>query len=520
MKIINAIIYIETKNIENKIKKWRDNKFQLILLLLFIILNLQAILSFSYDLENQLLFQYSEYMLDFSYFLIPAMLLLSIKRGSSQFPINIPQSSSSLLFYSFPSSKIITIYYFIRQLIMILIVNLFIIYILLAALGRTLFPASWYISWFGISILFILSESIALLSFNIKKRFDLDLSLIPFLVFVSLGGYLIGMVINNGFNIILEVWRDLYSYFPVIVDDLVQIINYPFIETSFQISLYFILLAFLFYFLSIFFLPTVKEEIITILKFRDEIKKNENQYKEDPRRVMLLFYPPKRNSKFAEWNPGFSPARAILWKDLVELERYKKSDFKLIFPFIIIISITLAIAVNMWGLSLLIILLLGVFSNAQGGNLLLNLRKSFIYNLNYNLKRKVISLSLAPLIEAIIFHLFGASIFFLTLKITGNSFKWEYIIYLVILIFVSNILFLFLGLLSYILSLKLIPFWKSTISILPLIIHFFSISLIINYTGISLISILTLSIFILILTGLYFKILISVLAKTSHDQLF
>ena len=201
---------------------------------------------------------------------------------------------------------------------------------------------------------------------------------------MSLAGHLVGGFINEGLAGVLSNWRQVYSFLAGGLGWLVEIIISPLtasIPGVWSIAVPFIVASFGLALLTIQ-LADCREEIVQLLTHRREISQGlEAGEFEDPQKIMLFFSAPRRNNNLAKLNFGSGSNRALLWKRLVEWERLWEGELKTAFSFLAVITLPLSLAAAYWALPYWLILLVGIALNQQGRNVIVEIKRSLIYNL-------------------------------------------------------------------------------------------------------------------------------------------
>lgn len=522
MKVIKPLLYLELKSLLNKVKNWREYKFQFLFFLLFLGLNIFSLFIGASKIPGPSFSFIKEYSVDISYFLILIVILNSIKVGDNKFPFKVPKSVSILLFCTSFKRKKIVYYLVIKDMLLKLIIGFCLVSFGSFIVLENFFPSGWFYSWAGLFFLFMLGKVFAIINFNLQKKYEVNLSWISILISVSLGAYLIGGAIDNGLRGVLASWRRIYSFLTIGLNWLVELFIYPVIPSgitlvNITIPLFFILVGFM---LAVFYLPDCKEEISQLLNQRQKISQGLKSGEfEDPQKMMLLFSSPQRSSKVASWSPNPGPGKALLWKRLVEWERFWKGELKTAFSFLLVICLPLSLVVAFWELPYWLILVVSILLNQQGRNVIVETKRSLIYNLSANWMQKIPALILPTLVENIIYQLMAAGIFFTIIYLIRGIFVAEKLAGIVLLSGGLNVLFIVLGLFGYLLSLNFIGFWKGVVKFLPLIIHFVLVIGIAYLLNWQLQYMILISLILILLSYGWLKLLVNLFQKTSYDRL-
>ena len=454
MQLIKSFFYLEVKSLYNKLKNWSNHKLQLLFYLVFFILSVCSFFISPINVESELPMFPTEYLKDIAYLSSLFILLYNIHTGSKRLCIGIPSSSSPLLFYLPVSKKRIIHYFFLKQIILKLIITMFGTYFFFMIITGSIFVSGWSISWIGFFILVSLGDIISIFTFSIRKRFNIKLNFIPPLIIIVMVAYLSKVALTSEFREVITAWRGIYSHFAILFNWFVNLLINPILPNTLDIFSIIISVAILIvlFIASILFLPDCKEDFLNILRQRQDIEvtyKDNKDYEES----ILLFLSPKRNNRIAKWNPGYGIIKALFWKELIEWERIKKEELKYMIPASIVIGFILGILVVRWELPNWLILIPVLINNFDdGGKIIRETRRSLIYNLSATWNEKLKALSMLPFIENTAYYLISVITYFGVIYYNFGFFDLNKFIMIIILMALLDLLFITLNLLGYILE--------------------------------------------------------------------
>ena len=367
----------------------------------------------------------------------------------------------------------------------------------------------------------ISTNIISIFTFSIRKRFNIKLNFIPPLIIIGMVAYLSKVALTSEFSEVVMAWRGIYSHFTILFNWFVKLLINPISPNALDIfsiisSVAILIVLFI---ASILFLPDCKEDVLNILKQRQDIEvtyKDNKDYQES----ILLFLSPERNNRIAKWEPGYGIIKALFWKELIEWERIKKEELKYMIPTSIVIGFIVGILVVRWELPNWLILIPVLINNFDdGGKVIRETRRSLIYNLSATWNEKLKALAILPFIENTAYYLISVITCFGVIYYNSGFFDLSRFIMVMILMGLLDLLFITLSLLGYILSTNLIGIFKKWVEISPLLIHFIVVVITVSFVDWNVGGILVMYGGLLLLIALWYRIVVDRLNKTSYEKM-
>lgn len=510
-----ALLYLEMTSLLNRFKGLRSHPFQSLFSLLLLILFL---LSF-FSMRGGSMGQYPSWLLESYQEVFASLILLSISlnlwAGLNRFPLMIHQDSLTLINLLPLTPKELFSYYLLRRLLFTLFSSLFTSYSLLVVLGRRAVPHGQLVIWMGFFALGVLGLGLSLIVYTIQKRFS-NFKLLILLVVVSLLAYLLGVALSHGLETILLYIQELSLYQWPPISYFISPLGYPFSSGHLPLKdlLISLFLAFLLLFLAYTWIENPKEELIKAM-----VTKKVQKDVVDPDEAMLLYFGVRSSSLFTNKSFGYGIIGALFWKNLLSRERVLSLQLKYTIPSIVVISSLLGYLVSSFHLTPALILLLAFFQYADGGQSLLDLKKSIVFQFPAPWWKKLLGIMLVPLGEGIIFHLLSLGIFLGVFHYGGGGIDGGLVISLLILVIGLNILSVVLGLSSYLLSLSFIGVFKYGARYGILLFHLVLLIVLFSSISWSLIYLLLLLFVLVLYTSLWFYSMCYLLMKKNPGEI-
>lgn len=521
MQLVKSFYYLEVKSLYNKFKNWSNHKLQLSFYLVFIILSVCSFFISPINGVSEIPMFSTEYLKDIAYLSSLFILLYNIHAGCKRLCIGIPSSSSPLLFYLPVNKKRIIHYFFLKQVILKLIITMFGTYFFFMFITGRIFVSGWSISWIGFFILLSLGDIISIFTFSIRKRFNIKLNFIPLLIIIGLAVYLSKVALTSELSQVVIAWREIYSHFTILFNWFVKLLINPVLPNTLDIfsiisSVAILIVLFI---ATILFLPDCKEDFLYILKQRQDIDvayKDNKDYQES----IILFLSPERNNRIAKWEPGYGIIKALFWKELIEWERIKKEESKYMIPASIVIGFIVGMLVIRWELPNWLILISVLINNfGDGGTVIRESRRSLIYNLSATWNKKLKALAILPFIENTAYYLISVVTYFGVIYYNSGFFDLSRFIMVMILIGLLDLLFITLGLLGHLVSTNLIGVFKKWVQISLLLIHFIVVVITVSFVDWNLGGILVIYGGLSLLIALWYRIVVDQLNITSYEKM-
>ncbi|ACB83947.1 hypothetical protein [Natranaerobius thermophilus] len=482
MSAVKALLYLEKRSIINRIKEAKKFKLQVLGMLLFGIAVIFSFVSSNYSHSTDISEWFVIYSEELIYLLIIITIGLNIAIGSKRIPLQVPYASNQLIFEITSSTKIIIGYFFGKQLLFNVITTLVATYALIIFLTDGILTTGMVITWLGLLLLNIWSQSLALLTYGIKKRFNINIELIFIIIGVSIGSYVLTKLIIDGPTSLIETWGELINNFLWPLEWLFNLISFGFF-TRLDLPYIDILLGIILIGLTIVLafkcLPNSREPIITAMLSSQRISESTND-EMDIQEALMTISRPNPGQLISRLNIGTGFLSAIVWKDLIYWERLKLNELKLVLIAVTVVSGGLGWIVAYFNLSMWLILLPIIYSSWNGGKAAIELKRLLIYQLPTKGWKKILSVSIFPIIENILNHIIAIIVFGTFVFLGSGNLEFQKLFSILIVGIGMNILLTILGLIVNLATIDLIGFYRKIIQLLIMALHFTTIIAIAN----------------------------------------
>ncbi|SDZ12578.1 hypothetical protein [Tindallia californiensis] len=473
MGTLNAFLFLEWKTLTNKIRHYRKYKFQSGLILLgFVLFGLMF-----FSIPGGETPEFSETSIGYSEHIIGGMILgtfiIHLLMASTKFPVKLPGYSPSLLLSLPISTRGLILYYLVKQFFIQAVVKLYLVYFMVSSLGRSFLPSGYFFAWIGYLLLGIWVAAVSLLLHRMMRRFSLDkVYLWGFLLMLLIIGF-----IESGANfpIFLNLihpqnWWPLKGFYLLIVD-----VFQPAESSLWPVLFATGCLTFLTFALAFWRLEYTREEITSEIYKAKQMMDQSSKIK-DPDEVMLQFFGAPKKSWIANrsWTPGI--VTALIWKELVTLERLKSSELKLGGISAFVLGIIGGLLYVFLTIPVTIFLLPALLNGLGASKPSISVFHSLVCQLPGSWFQKLFGVSILSALEGMIYHLVALTAVIFTIVFFKGIESLDAVVYVLpsflLMLLPLNLLATVLGLLGYLLGFRFIGVFRIVIVFLPGILHF------------------------------------------------
>ncbi|SFI29746.1 hypothetical protein SAMN05192551_11126 [Tindallia magadiensis] len=473
MGVLKAFLFLEWKTIANKVRHYRRYKIQSGLILLsFLLLGLMV-----FSIPAGETPEFSETSIEYSEHIIGGMILLTfimqLLMASTKFPVKLPGCSPSLLLSIPISTRGLILYYLVKQFLIQAVGKLYLVYIMVSSLGGSFLPSGYFFAWIGYLLLGIWVTAVSLLLHRMMRRFSFDkVYLWGFLLMLLVIGFIeSGANFSIFWNLIHpQNWWPVKGFYLLIVD-----VFQPTESSLWPVLIATGCLTSLTFALAFWRLEYAREEITSEIYKSKQMMDQSNKIK-DPDEVMFHFFGAKRKSWIASrsWTPGI--VAALIWKELVTLERLKSSEFKFGGISAFVLGVIGGLLYVFFKIPVTIFLLPALLNGMGASKPSISIFHSLVCQLPGCWFQKLFGVSILSAVEGMFYHFVALTAVVFTIVFFEGNQSIENIVSVLpsflLMLLPLNLLATILGLLGYLLGFRFIGVFRLALLSLPGILHF------------------------------------------------